>query len=113
MLIEVVDALFVPAGASSVQYSQGFALNNDNNVTADVLLISATGTAGASVYFQMSDDKQNWVTHTTSVVNFASGSAPRKATLSATGIVSAYGRFKFFATGSDCLFKTSAFTKRT
>ncbi len=113
MLIDVVDALFVPSGATSVQYSQGFALNNDNNVTADILLISATATTGASVYFQMSDDKQNWVTHTTSVVSFASGDAPRKATLSATGIVSAYGRFKFHATAADCLFKTSAFTKRT
>ena len=114
MLNEVVDALFVPAGASNIQYSQGFALNNDNNVTADVLMISdSTGATTATVGFQQSDDMQNWVTHTTSLLVFAAGAAPRKGTVSATGLISAYGRFKFQASAGDALFKVSAFTKRT
>lgn len=114
MIKEIVNALFVPAGSSSIQYSQAFALGNDNNVTADVLLISATsGSTSATVYFQVSDEMENWAAVASASVGFAAGGAPRKATLTVTDVVSAYGRFKFKANTGDALFKVSAFTKRT
>ena len=115
MFHDIVDGLFVPAGSTSVQYTQGFSLGDDNNLTADVLLISSTSASSSmDAYLQVSDDMQNWVPVGTasSSVHF-NGSAPKKNTISVTNIVSAYGRFKLKAVTGNGLFKITASTKRT